>query len=83
MATIRSAPPPMIPPRSVADARAAFFRGVNAPDQGARIAPQAEAAQAQVPASAQPRAPAVATQPVQQQAPTRILRPGSIIDIKV
>ena len=70
MTTIRSAPPPMIPPRPANDARAAFFRQVAAP------------AQAQV----QPPPPVVVQRPqAQTQAPQpeRILRPGSFIDIKV
>ena len=69
MTTIRSAPPPMIPPRPTGDARAAFFRAVAAPSQTA----------------AQPAAPvaARAQAPEQPPQPTRLLRPGSIIDIKV
>ena len=67
MTTIRSAPPPMIPPRPAGDARAAFFKAVASP----------QATQVQAPAPAAPRAQAETPQP------NRILRPGSFIDIKV
>jgi hypothetical protein len=74
MPTIRSAPPPMIPPRPASDARAAFFRAV-APPMAVQ-APQAQAAPAPAPAARpEPAGESVKPQPY--------LRPGSIIDIKV
>lgn len=69
MTTIRSAPPMMIPPRPGNEARAAFFKAVAAP------------ADTPAGASAPPPRPPEAT--AQAPQPQRILRPGSIIDIKV
>ena len=69
MTTIRSAPPPMIPPRPAGDARAAFFRAVAAPTETTVHTPPAVAQR--------PQAQAETPQP------NRVPRPGSIIDIKV
>lgn len=85
MTTIRSAPPPMIPPRQspvgqASDARAAFFRAI-APPQGAAPPPLAQAPAPQARAQAAVQAPQPAQ--AQPQPPARLLRPGSIIDIKV
>ncbi len=78
MSSIPAAPPPMIPPRSTNDARAAFFRAIAAPETVQR-------APAQTPAVAQqPAAPITQAQAqAANAAPSRMLRPGSLLDIKV
>jgi hypothetical protein len=62
-------------PKPAADARSAFFQSV----RGVAASP------APTPAQTRPQPPALATVRVQSQAepPTRHLRPGSLLDIKV
>jgi hypothetical protein len=71
MPSIPSAPPPMIPPRPASEAKSAFFKVVSAPVAIAR----------QAPADTPPQPGR--TQAGTPSAPDRVMRPGSIIDIKV
>jgi hypothetical protein len=71
-------PQATVPPKPAADARSAFFQAVHG---AAAVQPTTPTAQAR------PQPPALATTRVQIQAqpvaPTRNLRPGSLLDIKV